>query len=130
MSARPGGPEPSHAVALFGLHVAVLLFGFAGLFGKWLSIAPGMIVLGRTLVASIALGLLLRLTGERRGSFEWRLGVNGGVLALHWVSFFQAIQVATVAVALLGFASFPLFVLLLETTMLRRRLRVAEWATA
>ena len=130
MSGRPQGSESSHAASLLGLHVAVLLFGFAGLFGKWLSLTPGVIVLGRTLVASIALGILLRLTGERRGSFEWRLGVNGGVLALHWVSFFQAIQVATVAVALLGFASFPLFVLLLETTMLRRRLRVGEWATA
>jgi drug/metabolite transporter (DMT)-like permease len=130
MTIRSGGSEPSHAAALLGLHVAVLLFGFAGLFGKWLSLAPGVIVLGRTLVASIALGLVLRMTEERLGSFEWRLGVNGGVLALHWVSFFQAIQVSTVAVALLGFASFPLFVLLLETTLLRRRLRVDEWATA
>ena len=121
---------PAHASALFGLHAAVLLFGFAGLFGKWLQLAPGTIVFGRTVVASIALALVLRLAGERRGSFEWRLGLNGAVLALHWVSFFQAIQIATVAIALLGFASFPLFVLLLEATLLRRRLHGSEWATA
>jgi len=121
---------PAHAGALLGLHAAVLLFGFAGLFGKWLQLAPGTIVFGRTVVASIALAFVLRLTHERHGSFEWRLGLNGALLALHWVSFFQAIQIATVAVALLGFASFPLFVLLLEATLLRRRLRGGEWATA
>jgi drug/metabolite transporter (DMT)-like permease len=130
MSVRRGASVPSHAGALLGLHVAVLLFGFAGLFGKWLPLAPGLIVLGRTAVASIALAVLLRLTGERRGRFEWRFAVNGAVLALHWVAFFQAIQIATVTVALLGFASFPLFVLLLEATLLRRALRAGEWITA
>jgi len=52
------------------------------------------------------------------------------VLALRWVSFFAAIQVATVAVGLLGFASFPLFVLLLERALLGRRWSRVEAATA
>jgi drug/metabolite transporter (DMT)-like permease len=42
------------------------------------------------------------------------LAANGAILALHWVAFFAAIQVSSVAVGLLGFASFPLFVLPLE----------------
>jgi drug/metabolite transporter (DMT)-like permease len=130
MSVRRGASAPSHGGALLGVHVAVLLFGFAGLFGKWLPLAPGVIVFGRTVVASIALAILLRAAGERLGRFEWRFAVNGAVLALHWVAFFQAIQTATVAVALLGFASFPLFVLLLEAALLRRQLRGGEWATA
>ena len=130
MTVRRGAAAPSHGGALLGVHVAVLLFGFAGLFGKWLHLAPGVIVFGRTAVASIALAVLLRGAGERRGRFEWRFAVNGAVLALHWVAFFQAIQTATVAVALLGFASFPLFVLLLEASMLHRPLRVGEWTTA
>ena len=130
MSVRRGAPVPSRAGPLLGLHGAVVLFGFAGLFGKWLPLAPGVIVFGRTVVASIALAALLRVAGERRGRFEWRFALNGAVLALHWVAFFQAIQVATVAVALLGFASFPLFVLLLETALLRRSSSVGEWAIA
>jgi drug/metabolite transporter (DMT)-like permease len=116
------------------LHCAVALFGFAGLFGKWLALPPVTIVFGRTLVASIALALLLRVTrgqAARLGSpIEWRLAANGAVLALHWVAFFQAIQTASVAVGLLGFASFPLFVLVLEAATRQRALRAGEWATA
>jgi drug/metabolite transporter (DMT)-like permease len=119
--------------ALAALHLAVLLFGFAGLFGKWLPLSPVTIVFGRAAVASMALALLLPLTGERggmRAGFEWRLAASGALLALHWVAFFQAIQTASVAVGLLGFASFPLFVVVLEAALRERTLRRAEWAIA
>src|SRR2546428_488920 len=117
-----------HSRALAALHLAVLLFGFAGLFGKWLPLPPVTIVFGRAAVASLVLALLLPRAGERRetrGSFEWKLAASGSLLALHWVAFFQAIQLASVAVGLLGFASFPLFVLLLEGA-LRSRIRCSS----
>jgi drug/metabolite transporter (DMT)-like permease len=123
----------ARARALVALHVAVLLFGFAGLFGKWLPLPPAVIVFGRAAVASLALALLLPLFGERgeaRGRFEWPLAASGALLAVHWVTFFQAIQTASVAIGLLGFASFPLFVLLLEAAFGQRRLRGGEWAIA
>jgi drug/metabolite transporter (DMT)-like permease len=119
--------------ALAALHLAVLLFGFAGLFGKWLSLPPVTIVFGRAAVASMALVLLFPLARERgevRSRFEWKLAASGALLALHWVAFFQAIQTASVAVGLLGFASFPLFVLLLEAALRQRGLRFVEWMTA
>jgi len=52
--------------------------------------------------------------------------LNGLLLAVHWVTFFAAVQVATVAIALLGFASFPVFVLALESIERRRLPNVAE----
>jgi drug/metabolite transporter (DMT)-like permease len=116
--------------ALLSLHAAVALFGFAGLFGKWIALSPTTIVLGRTVVAAAALGMMLAIRGQPRGRFEWRLGVNGAVLAVHWVAFFQAIQIAGVAVGLLGFATFPVFVLLLEWIFLRRRTQPGEWVLA
>jgi len=134
MTEHPIGEQARRGRALVALHGAVALFGFAGLFGKWLALPPVTIVFGRTLVASVALALLLRVTREpaaRAGNrIEWRLAANGAVLALHWVAFFQAIQTASVAVGLLGFASFPLFVLVLEAAMRQRVLRVREWAVA
>jgi len=120
----------THTSALAALHVAVILFGFAGLFGKWLALPPATIVFGRTFVASIALAALLRLLREPRGRFQWRLMANGAVLALHWLAFFQSIQLSSVAIGLLGYASFPLFVLTLETALLRRPMHAGEWATA
>jgi len=121
-------PRPTYP-ALAALHVAVLLFGFAGLFGKWVSLPPVAIVLGRTLVAAAALAVLV---AARRvpAPFATGLAVNGVVLAVHWVAFFEAIRVSTIAIGLLGYASFPLFVLILERMMLGRRWHGAEAATA
>jgi drug/metabolite transporter (DMT)-like permease len=133
MSDPPAVAHAQHTRGLLALHAAVLLFGFAGLFGKWLALPPVSIVFGRTVIASLALALLLRLlrhgSDTPRGRFDWRLVAGGAVLAVHWGAFFQAIQTASVAVGLLGFASFPLFVLLLEWAMRQRSFQSADWLT-
>ena len=113
--------------ALLALHVAVALFGFAALFGKWIALSPVAIVLGRTVIAASTLALLVWMRHRPLGRPERALLVNGPLLALHWVSFFAAVQIASVAIALFGYASFPVFVLLLERG---RRASGGEYATA
>src|SRR5437773_2929482 len=117
-------PHPSHltpATSLAALHVAVALFGFAGLFGKWLDWDPVAIVFGRTVVAALVLGLVVAARRTERVGPSWTLAGNGAILALHWVAFFAAIEVSSVAIGLVGFASFPLFVIVIERFMLGRR---------
>jgi drug/metabolite transporter (DMT)-like permease len=127
-------PSRSSTSALVALHAAVLLFGFAGLFGPWLGWAPLWIVLGRTAIAAAALGALRFADPETRGpglaAADLTLAGNGAVLALHWVAFFAAIQVAGVAIGLLGFASFPRFTLLFERLLRCRRFASADAWTA
>ena len=120
----------TRASALGSLHVAVLLFGLAGLFGKWIDLPAATIVFGRAVVAAAALGLMMRRAPDARHRLDWRMGVNGAFLALHWFAFFEAIQIADVATGLLGFASFPLFVLLLELALRRSRARGIDWLIA
>ena len=100
--------------ALASLHLAVALFGFAALFGKWIELPATAIVLGRTVVAAATLAIVCLARRESAGRPTLAVAGNGAILALHWVSFFAAIQVSSVAVGLLGYASFPLFVLLFE----------------
>jgi hypothetical protein len=38
------------------------------------------------------------------------LGLLGLILAVHWITFFHAIQVSSVAVGLLAFSTFPVFI--------------------
>ncbi len=116
--------------ALASLHAAVALFGFAALFGKWIALPALVIVLGRTVIGAGTLALVIRFRGHRLTRPSRALALNGAILALHWVTFFAAIQVATVAVGLLGYATFPLFVLLLEGLLVPARARAAEWAIA
>jgi len=117
----PAGRAPPHfspGGALVACHVAVVLFGFAGLFGKWIPWDSVAIVLGRTAVAAVVLAFVVRY---RKGALQlptWGMVPNGVILAIHWVAFFQSIQVSTVAIGLLGYASFPLFVPWLERAML------------
>ncbi len=78
---------------------------------------------------------LVMLTLRRAAHARWMLpsrgaAVSGVLLAIHWVAFFQAIQVSTVAVGLLTFSSFPLFVTLLEPWFFRERRRWLDLCTA
>jgi len=55
---------------------------------------------------------------------EWLwLMVSGTILGVHWIAFFEAIQVSTVAIGLLSFASYPLFTTLLEPLFFKEVLR-------
>jgi drug/metabolite transporter (DMT)-like permease len=114
------------ATALVALHVAVALFGFAALFGKWIALAPVEIVLGRTIVAALALGAVVRWRSQRVAPPNLGIVANGALLALHWIAFFAAVRVTSVAIALLGFASFPAFVLVVERALRGRRATVLE----
>lgn len=104
----------TRTAAFVSLHAAVALFGFAALFGKWIELPATAIVLGRTVVAAITLAIVLAMRERALGPVRPALVLNGAILATHWVAFFEAVQVASVAVALIGYATFPLFVLVLE----------------
>lgn len=112
------------------IHIAVLLFGVAGLFGKFLDVSPSLIVFGRTLFAAIALLILLPVLKIRIRLHNIRDLVGfilmGVILAVHWVTFFHSIQISTVAIGLLTFSSFPIFVTFLEPIFFKERIRPVD----
>ncbi|WP_062259949.1 DMT family transporter [Endozoicomonas arenosclerae] len=119
---------------LLQVHIAVFLFGISGLFAKLLPLDVSQIVLGRTLIGAASILLYLSWCGSIKGVFlahRWWINlVMGAVLALHWMTFFYSIQVSSVAVGLLSFASFPVFVTLMEPLLFRERLRALDVITA
>ena len=124
------GDDMSRASALTALHVAVALFGFAALFGQWITLPATAIVLGRTITAAVTLALVARAGNLRIGAADRRLFGNGAILALHWVAFFAAVQAGGVAIALLGYAVFPVFVLMLERRIALARRDLRGWMSA
>ena len=117
--------------ALGALHIGALMFGLTGVFGKLAAASAAVIVLGRAGFAVIALAGFAALSRRTRWySLTLKdarsLLISGGLLAAHWVSFFVAVKVAGVAIATLGFASFPAFTVLLEGLIFRERIRFNE----
>ena len=115
--------------ALLGLHIGALAFGLTGVFGKLALAAPLVIVFGRALFA--VLSLLPLAWRHRRPGWRQLVLLAGGGLLLggHWLTFFHAVKLSGVAVATLGFASFPAFTVLLEGLLFRERIRGTEWLT-
>lgn len=117
--------------ALLALHIGALLFGLSGVLGKLAHASPSVIVFGRAAFAAAALAVFARFVGSTRRkplsrASGARLVLSGVLLSLHWVSFFIAVKVAGVAVATLGFASFPAFTVILEGLVFRERVRRIE----
>ena len=117
--------------ALGALHIGALMFGLTGVFGKLAAASASIIVFGRAGFAVLALacfGALAKQTRWQRPSLRDARGllISGLLLAGHWVSFFVSVKVAGVAIATLGFASFPAFTVVLEGLIFRERIRANE----
>jgi drug/metabolite transporter (DMT)-like permease len=108
----------NYSSSFWSLQVSVMLFGGASIFGALLPINPFLLVWGRTAWAVLFLILLILISKEKINFTKKENYLNalllGIILAIHWTSFFQSIQMANVAVAVLTFSSFPLFTMLLS----------------
>lgn len=122
------------SVSLLQIHLAVFLFGSAGLFGKFLTLPSTVIVLGRVFFATIALLLILLIKKQNLALKSPKdyllLGLSGIILAIHWTTFFQSIQVSSVAIGLISFATFPVFVTFLEPYFLKHKIQTIDIVTA
>ena len=114
--------------AFLYVNIAVLLFGFAGLFAKWVDLPAIGITFGRVFFSSIALGFYMLATKQ---SFRLRsrkdlglLLLAGVFLAVHWWTILLSIQLSTVAIGTITFSTFPLFVTFAEPLVKGERPRL------
>ena len=120
------GTGASYRNGIISVLVALPFVSLTGLFGKFIPHSPLLIVQGRTVFAFGALLLVLLILRKKIifSSFrEWlRLVLCGIILGVHWIAFFKSIQVSTVAIGLLTFASYPLFTTFLEPIFFQEKL--------
>jgi drug/metabolite transporter (DMT)-like permease len=114
---------------LIAINLAAIIFGTAALYGK-LDISPFWIVAMRGAFASVAIAAVVLSSGGLRFyptiPQVRALFITGILLAIHWLTFFESVQLAGVAIATLTFVAFPLFTVLLETMKARRRPSMLE----
>jgi drug/metabolite transporter (DMT)-like permease len=115
---------------LMHIHLAVFLFGLSGLFGKLLSLPPMIIVLGRVFFSSIFLLIIILYLKKdiklKQRKHYFYLVVMGVILAIHWSTFFKSIQVSTVAIGLLTFSTFPVFITFLEPYFFKEKIKSSD----
>lgn len=103
---------------LLGIHSASLLFGGTALFSKAIALPALDITALRSVVAVVVLLLLLLLRKRvlRLASLKHLLlmVVAGVLLGLHWVTYFQAMQVSSVAVGMIALFTHPVITIFLE----------------
>lgn len=103
---------------LVAVHTAVLIFGLTALFSKLISLTALEITLLRSLFAALIIAILffwhgttLQLAKAKDYGIVILLGV---LLAIHWVTYFHAMQVASIAVGVIALYTFPIITVFLE----------------
>jgi drug/metabolite transporter (DMT)-like permease len=107
----------------------VVIWGLTSVLGMQISLPPQTLVVWRTGIAALALGLWLMASGRgiRRGLWERRALCNGALIGLHWFLFFHAARLGNASVAVTGAATSALWVALFEPLVVReRRLHLRE----
>ena len=104
--------------SLIGLHASNILFAGTGLFSKLIPLPAIDITALRCLMAAGALLVIITLIKRKvllAGLRDWLLmGLAGLLMCLHWVTFFHAMQVSTVAVGMIALYTYPIITVFLE----------------
>ena len=108
----------SHNEGLLSVHAAVLIFGVTALFSKLIALSAIEITLLRSVFAVAAIAIYIKYLNEslrlknRRDYFIALL--LGFFLAAHWVTYFHAMQVSSIAIGIISLYTFPVITVFLE----------------
>jgi drug/metabolite transporter (DMT)-like permease len=118
---------------LWLLHGVVVIFGFTGILGKLITLDAEPLVFWRVSLGGVSTALYLAWRREWRWWAPRDLAQAAGVgciVAAHWVTFFAAIKVSSVGLALTMLATAPLFIGFIEPLVFCRKLAWRELLVA
>ncbi|MEO6818301.1 MAG: DMT family transporter [Ginsengibacter sp.] len=115
--------------AFLQLHVAILLAGFTAIIGKLITLNEGYLTLYRMAISAVTLGAILLI---RKAFIKvpkkqiWQMLGIGGIIALHWVSFYGSIKYSNVSVSVTCLSAIGFFTSIFEPIIMRRRIDPGE----
>ena len=103
---------------LMSVHSAVLLFGVTALFSKWITLSAIDITFLRTIPAIVAIALYMKFCKENfvlhTKQDYWIALLLAFLLSSHWITYFHAMQVSTVAIGVISLYTYPVITVFLE----------------
>lgn len=111
------------------LHLAVILAGFTGIFGKLITLNEGLLVFYRVLFSAIMLFILLRLKRQNTAlTKQQKLKIAGAgmLLTLHWILFYGSIKYANISIGVVCFCLTSFFTAIFEPIINKRKFNLRE----
>lgn len=111
------------------LHFIVFIWGFTAVLGALISIDAIPLVWYRMLLAVVFIAVYFLI---RNKSFSidkksiWKFVLTGIIIALHWITFFKAIKVSNVSVALVTMSTGAFFTSFIEPFFFKRKIKPIE----
>ncbi|QXP74025.1 EamA family transporter [Tenacibaculum sp. AHE15PA] len=111
------------------LHFIVFIWGFTAILGALISVDAIPLVWFRMSLAVVFIALYFII---RRKTFRvdkiglLKFAISGVIIALHWVTFFKAIKVSNVSVALVTMSTGAFFASLIEPVFFKRKIKAIE----
>lgn len=124
-------PNDNHLKSHFNLHLIVFIWGFTAILGALISIKEVALVWYRMGFATLF--LLIFITFKKKSlRLPKKVIINlffvGFLLALHWIFFFRAINIANVSITLAMFSLGSFFAAILEPIFFNRKIKYYELA--
>ncbi|MBT2619352.1 DMT family transporter [Chryseobacterium sp. ISL-6] len=111
------------------LHLAVILAGFTGIFGKLISLNEGLLVWYRLLFSAIILFLILKSL-RIRYTISNREKVNiakvGLLITLHWLFFYASIKYSNISIGVVCYCLTSFFTAIFKPLIDREKFKVSE----
>lgn len=105
------------------LGLAITIMSTSGTLGRYIQLPPPSIIWIRCVIGAIALFLVMQIWSINfkipgRKNF-YTLALGGILLGGHWVTYFYALQLSTVAIGMLSLFTYPVITALLEPLILK-----------
>ncbi|MGJ1418776.1 DMT family transporter [Sphingobacterium spiritivorum] len=111
------------------LHIAVILAGFTGIFGKLITVNEGLLVWYRVLFSAIILWMILKLFHVSRHittKEKFDIAKIGMFIMLHWVFFYASIKYSNISVGVVCYCLTSFFTAVFDPLINRRKFNVNE----
>jgi len=115
--------------AYIQLHLALVLAGFTGIFGRLITLNEGLISWYRTFFSAIFILIVLTLSSKFQKttlSEKVKMGAAGAILGFHWLFFYGSIKYSNISVGVVCFALTSFFNALFEPAINKKKLSVQE----
>ncbi len=115
--------------ALIKLHLAVFIWGFTGILGKFIELNEGLLVWYRLLITLSSLIVIFYFTKNNlkiEKSIAKKLMSNGCIIAFHWVFFYGSIKYSNVSVGLICLSTISFFTAILEPIITKTKFSITS----